>query len=126
MKRTNFIILVLLSTRLAGWAAEPAKSRDSYVQTVQTELQALTNQVDALQKRSEKAGAQTRVELEQRVMMLKQKLDVARQKLSDAEKSSETTWNSFQKSVDNALHDAQRAYRRTLSFFNKSEHKGEP
>jgi peptidoglycan hydrolase CwlO-like protein len=104
-------------------AADTHKTKESYVQKTEDEVQEWTAKLKSLQERSEKSGSETRQELDQHVKVVDDKLQVARQKLENLRASSEDSWKSMRKGLDDALRDVRRAWRNAQSFFNKNENK---
>lgn len=105
---------------VAGARTEEEK-KASYLKKAETELTELNSKVDSLQKRSGKAGAETRTEIDRQVQVLREKLEKVRQKLTELKNTGESGWTSFRRGMDEAMSDLRRAYRKTVSFFKKSE-----
>ena len=105
------------------WAADANKGKESYLKKAESEVQEWTAKLKSLQERSEKSGTSTRQELDQRIKVVDEKLAVANKKLDDLRASSEGTWKSLRRGLEDALRDVKRAVRNAQSFFNKKEAK---
>ena|SRR5579871_564190 len=129
MKRI-LAITVMLGIFGAGsiWA-DPVKPSDqtkaSYLKKAESEIQEWTDKLKSLEEHSEKSGAETRQELEKRTKVADEKLAEARKKLDALRTSSEGTWKSLRKGLEDALRDVKHALKNAQSFFNKNEKKKE-
>lgn len=123
MKRLIFLLAALLSMNSLAWSADEGKTKDSYLQKAESELHSLSAKVDALQKRSESVGHETRVELDRELKVVREKMDLAHRKLSDLKGSSEGTWKQLRRGADETLREVKRAYAKAAAHFNRGDHK---
>jgi hypothetical protein len=125
MNRRNWIVTLLLL--LPWWASASGheKAKESYVKKANQELQEWNAKVDDLQKRSEKAGAWTREELEKALSAVRQSLGIFQQKVIDVQGSGDG-WTHLRKSADDAFRDVKHTYREATSSLDKNKHKEKP
>jgi hypothetical protein len=103
-----------------------AMTKDSYIKKANQELQVWNAKVDELQKRSEKAGAWTREELERALRTVRHNLGIFQQKVTDVQGSGESGWTTLRKNADEAFRDVKHAYREATSDLKKDKHKEKP
>jgi predicted nucleic acid-binding Zn-ribbon protein len=126
MKRLGFVLSLSLLFPVLASAADQEKAHQSYLQKANQELQEWNTRVADLQKRSEKAGARTRVEIDRGLREVQQKLDAARRQLTALQGSGESGWKTLRRSSDKAFQDLKHAYGEATSFLDKDKHKEEP
>jgi len=126
MKRSVWLLIAffLLPWSLSAAARDDAKN--SYLKKANQELQEWNTKVDKLQKRAEKAGARTRVELDQALKTVRENLAVFRQKVTEVQGSGENGWNTLGRRADDAFKDVKHAYWKAASFLEKDKHKEKP
>ena len=122
MKRHTPLALVLLLLNAVAWGAGSAEAKESYLRKAEKELKEWNAKVDALQKRSAKAGARTRVEFDRDVLVVQEKLGEVRKSLTQLQGSGESGWKGFSREIDEGLRDVKRAYRKAASFFSGDDH----
>jgi hypothetical protein len=121
LKLRIWFAAILVGLGALVWASSADKKKDTYLQHAKSDLQDLSAKVDSLQKRSETAGTKTREELDRQMELVREKLELARQKVAALEHPSEGTWKSIRKSAEIALKDVKKAYRKAASFFHSKE-----
>jgi len=121
MKRYAAVVIPILLLSALAWGAE----KDSYLKKADRELQEWSAKVDALEKKSEKAGAKTRVELDRAMRSLREKVAAARKELTHLQDSGDSGWKSLRRGTDEAIGDVKRAYRKAASSL-KSDESREP
>jgi hypothetical protein len=117
MKQWSVVFAVLLSLNPFVWAGD----KESYVNKTETELRQWSAKVDRLQMRAEKAGSQTRAEIDGQLRMVRAKVNAGRRKLVRLQGSGEGTWQTLRRGADDTLRNVQRTYQRTVSLFKKDE-----
>ncbi len=123
MMTIKILALALLMGAPIVGAQEATKTKESYTQKAEAEVQEWTAKLKSLQERSEKSGAKTRQELDKRLKVVEDGLNTARKNLDGMRASNEMTWKSFRKNLEEALSDVKHALRNAQAFFNKSEKK---
>ena len=127
MKRYLWAWVVLFSLSSLAWAANDGRAKDSYLKKADRELQTVSAKVNSLQKQAEKAGTQTRVELDRQLKTVQEKLGIARRKLTEIQWASEGSWKSLRRGVDETLRDVKIAFENATSLLTKKASKeGKP
>src|SRR5471030_2899695 len=121
MKRWGLVLAVILAACPLARAAE----KESYLKETEAELNAWGVKVAEFQKRAEKAGATTRVELDRQVKTIEEEITVARSKLRQVKKSNKGTWRDLRNSADETIRDIKQTYKTAVAFLNQNEHEGD-
>ena len=127
MKRNAILLVGLLSLAPALWGTGTEQSKESYVKEAQARLSEWSAKVETLEKRSERAGTKTRIELDRQVQSIRKELEVVRKSLAELTNSGESGWTRFSQKTDEAFYDVKHAYRKAVSFMKHNEdQKGKP
>lgn len=103
-----------------------ATHRVSYVGKAQAELDRWGAKAQALEGRSQRAGAKSREELDRLVRHLNGQMQEARDKLEDLKSAAENQWDQRRPAVDWAMADVRRSYRKAWAYFQKHDDPKEP
>jgi hypothetical protein len=95
------------SDRAGGEGKAP---RQEYERQADEKLKALERQFDELKARVEKATAESRPGLDERMEALRKKKEAARKKLDDLKAAGAATWEDGKAGVEAALDDWRKAY----------------
>jgi uncharacterized protein YqgV (UPF0045/DUF77 family) len=126
MRRLVWLPVIFLLLPWSACAVTRDDARDSYVEKANRQLQEWNVKVDELQKRVEKAGTSTRVELDQALRAVRENLDIFRRKVTEVQGSGESSWKSLRRGADAAFKDVKHAYRKATSSLDKDKQKGKP
>lgn len=126
MKRWMWSLTIFLLLPWSAAAADHDQAKDSYLKKANRELQEWNAKVDALQKRSEKAGVRTREELDRALKTVRENLGIFQQKVTEVQGSSESGWKTFRKNADEAFKDVRHAYQEATSSLAKDKQKEKP
>jgi len=119
MNRLTSVVVVIALAVGPALAQSSAQSRQSYQQKVQSELDKISAKVVDLRSRFEKAGSDSRKELDTDTEALQKKIDETRRQLDALQKTTDSQWDSFRKNLDQSLSDVRRSYKTTEAHFKK-------
>ena len=108
-------------------AAYTQEQKQKYRDKIQTQLDEFDNQLDELRPKAESARESAKVQLNEQIEMLKQKREVAAQRLKKLTSSKDEGWAKVKGGLDKAMTDLQKSYEEAMAEFddqkrfNKSE-----
>lgn len=108
------------------------EQKQKYRKEIQTQLDEFDNQLDELRPLAESARESAKISLNKQIEMLKQKREVAEQRLEKLTSSKDERWVKVKGGLDNAMADLQKSYEDAIAElddqkrFNQSEKKQEP
>ena len=108
------------------------EQKQKYQEEIQTQLDELDKQLDELRPLAESATESAKIELNKQIEMLKQKREVAEQRLEKLTSSKDEGWAKVKGGLDKTMADLQKSYEGAMAEFeaqkrfNQSEKKQEP
>ena len=108
------------------------KQKQKYREEIQTQLDEFDKQLDELRPLAESARESAKIKLNKQIEMLKQKREVAEQRLERLTSSKDEGWAKVKAGLDKAMADLQKSYEGAMAEFeeqkrlNQSENKQEP
>jgi hypothetical protein len=94
-------------------------SKDAYQRKIGRDLDEISAKIDRLGQRSQHAGEKTRGEIDEQIHLLRQKLEVARQRLQTLQSRSSGQLAPLRSAVTRAMDDLKRTYGKTAERFHE-------
>ena len=91
------------------------QQKEAFQRTVQDEMTALQQRIQALREKANEASSTTRAELQRSINELERKKEVARKKLDELKASTGAKWNSVRTGMNAALDELKTSYQKALS-----------
>jgi arginine utilization protein RocB len=98
-----------------------AQKKEEYQREMQSELDALSKEIDELKVEAKKSRAKARVELEKQIGELEKNKEVASHKLSELRSRSAEAWEDMKARLDSAMAKLKKSYEETAARFKKKE-----
>ena len=108
------------------------EQKQKYREEIRTQLDEFDNQLDELRPLAENARESAKIKLNKQLEMLKQKREVAEQRLEKLRSSQDEGWAKVKDRLDKAMADLQKSYEGAMAEFNdqkefnESQKKQEP
>lgn len=97
------------------------EDKKNYQQTMEDRLGQIGAKIDELQARTQQAGADTRIKLEEQIETLKAKRDAVNQRLEEFNTAGESAWESLKVGLQNAWEDLNSAVEEAAAKFREEE-----
>lgn len=91
------------------------QQKEAFQRTVQDEMTALQQRIQALREKANEASSTTRADLQRSISELERKKEAARKKLDELKASTGAKWNSVRAGMNAALDELKTSYQKALS-----------
>ncbi len=115
MKRLVLALFVFFVWVRPGVAETLDQKRQSYQSKIEKDLNTVGQRVDTLKTKSQKAGSDSRAEVDRQISNLESQLGVAREKLNALRQSTSVQWEALRHSLESTVKDLQKSYRKTAT-----------
>jgi small-conductance mechanosensitive channel len=103
------------------WGAGGGEAKDSYLKEAEARLSEWNAKVERLEKRSEKAGAKTRLEIDRDLRSVRKQLEKIHRSLNETAGSRESGLKKFSRTTDEAFQNVKRTFQKAVTVLKNNE-----